>query len=513
MRGQRKKRWYFWKKIFDSPQGNRKKRLSTYHTQVIKNFLLTPEKKRLKLITMNQFENNNLGKVWQSVLSEMELQIPRASFATWLKNSRLLDKKDGVALVGLPNNFTKTWVENKYNKMILGTLRLMDETTKNIKFVVHNTTLNESVPASNALPNQNTDKKQLAFPEFKIDPETNLNPKYTFASYVVGGSNELAFAAAQGVIKDVGKKYNPLFIYGGVGLGKTHLIQAIGNEIKDLYKNQIRVKYVSSEKFTSDVISAIRAKRMEDIKRKYRDVDVLIVDDIQFIAGKEKTEEEFFNTFNALYELNKHIIISSDRPPQSIPILEERLRSRFEGGMVADIQRPDYEMRVAIIKTKLREQGREIPEHVIDTVANKVKRNTRELEGILNILIFYKEQKGIEISDALVEEVVKKNTQKTPENITPSHVVKSVANFFQIPMEDLIGDCRKKEFVKPRQISMYLLRDMLELSYPYIGEIVGKKDHTTAIHAFSKIEQEINKNNDLNQKIILIKDLINKSSE
>lgn len=459
--------------------------------------------------------DQELEKVWRSVLSDIELQIPKASFATWLKSSRLVDKKDGMALVALPNNFTKTWVENKYNKMILGSIRLIDDSTKNIKFVVQNADL-ASVPVAvrgESLAKLEFEKKQLTFPELKIDPETNLNPKYTFATFVVGSANELAFAAAQGVLHDIGKKYNPLFIYGGVGLGKTHLIQALGNEIKNLYKSKIKVKYVSSEKFTSDIVAGIRAKRIEDVKQKYREVDVLIIDDIQFIAGKEKTEEEFFLTFNALYEANKQIIISSDRPPQSIPILEERLRSRFEGGMVADVAYPDYEMRVAIVKTKLQERGKELSVDVIDLIARKMKRNIRELEGILNILFFYEEQKQIPITTTLVDDIIKKNTRRTPENVTPSHVIKSVAAFFETSLEDLTGHSRKKEVVLPRQIAMYLLRDMLELSYPHIGDVIGKRDHTTAIHAFEKITQEVNKNNDLNQKISLIKEIINKSKE
>src|SRR3989338_1383674 len=464
---------------------------------------------------MNYMEEVELEKIWKSVLSEIELQIPRASFATWLKQSRLLEKKDGMALVALPNNFTSAWVENKYNKVILGTIRLLDDSTKNVKFIVQNTkTLADGLdmrPDPSSVTGE--EKKQLIFPEFKIDPETNLNPKYSFNSFVVGSANELAYAACRAVIQDVGKKYNPLFIYGGVGLGKTHLIQAVGNEIKNIYKNQVKVKYVSSEKFTSDIVAAIRAKRMEDVKRKYRDVDVLIVDDIQFIAGKEKTEEEFFLTFNALYEVNKQIIISSDRPPQSVPILEERLRSRFEGGMVADVAYPDYEMRVAIIRTKLQERGKELGNDVIDLIASKMKRNIRELEGILNILFFYEEQKRVLVTTTLVDDIIKKNTRRTPENVTPSHVIKSVAAFFEISMEDMLGHSRKKEVVMPRQIAMYLLRDMLELSYPHIGDIVGKRDHTTAIHAFEKITQEINKNNDLNQKILLVKESINRSKE
>lgn len=464
---------------------------------------------------MSEINQDELQKIWRTVLIGVELQIPKASFATWLKYSELIDKKDGVAYVSLPNNFTKAWVENKYNKILLGGVRLIDDSTKNIKFVVKSVKPKEvfEYAKTNTPSLENSNEKQLVFAEFKIDPNTNLNPKYTLSSFVVGSSNELAYAATQGIISDIGKKYNPLFIYGGVGLGKTHLMQGAGNEIQRMYNNQIRVKYVSSEKFTSDIISGIKAKRMEDVKRKYRDIDVLIIDDIQFIAGKEKTEMEFFNTFNALYEVNKQIIISSDRPPKAIPVLEERLRSRFEGGMVVDVLPPDYETRIAIIKTKLQQKNKEIPDSVIEVIAGKVRKNIRELEGIVNIILFYKEQKGLEITPALAEDIIRKNTQHTPENITPQQIIKSVANFFQILVEDLMGTCRKKEFVKPRQVAIYLLRDMLELSYPYIGELVGKKDHTTAIHSFEKVNKEINTNNDLNQKIILIKDIINKSDE
>ncbi len=464
---------------------------------------------------MENLEQQELSKIWQAILTEIELQIPKASFVTWLKNSELIDKKDGVAYIALPNSFTKAWVENKYNKIILGNIRLLDESTRNIKYLVKAVKSAASAESSNKNTGQKAEvsEKQLAFPEFKIDPETNLNPKYTFNTYVVGGSNELAHAAAQGVVGDIGKKYNPLFIYGGVGLGKTHLMQSIGNEIRNNYKNQVRVKYVSSEKFTSDVIAAIKAKRAEDMKKKYRDVDVLIIDDIQFIAGKEKTEEEFFNTFNALYELNKQIIISSDRPPKAIPVLEERLRSRFEGGMVVDISPPDYETRIAIIKTKLQQKNKDLPDSVVDVIATKVRKNIREIEGIVNVVLFYQEQKNADLTPQVVEEIIKKNTEHTPENITPNHIIRATANFFQIPVDDLIGKCRKKEFVKPRQVAIFLLRDMMELSYPHIGELVGKKDHTTAIHAYEKVNKELNKNSDLNQKIILIKDIVNKSSD
>ena len=281
----------------------------------------------------------------------------------------------------------------------------------------------------------------------------------------------------------------------------------IGNEIKALYKGKVRPRYVPSEKFTSDIVWAIRNKRMEDIKKRYRDVDVLIIDDIQFIGGKEKTEEEFFHTFNALYESNKQIIISSDRPPQSIPTLEERLRSRFEGGLIADIGYPEYETRVAIVKNKLQATNHELPEKVIDLIAKKVKKNVRELEGVLNKVLFYQDARRVSVDEKLVEDIIEKSLQNFSKRVSDDQVLKAVADFFSVSVGDLITRGRKKEVVEPRQIAMYLLRDILEMSYPYIGEKLGR-DHTTAIHAVEKINQEINKNSSLNQKINLIKEVI-----
>jgi len=450
----------------------------------------------------------DLEQLWHLTLGEIEIQLSRANFATWLKNSRLVDKKDGTFYVALPNNFAKEWVENKYQKNLLGIVRTFDDSARKLEFLVANGEVG-APPAKKAAGADFNKLDRIDF-EFKTDPETNLNPRYTLKSFVVGSSNELAYAAASAVIKDIGTKYNPFFIYGGVGLGKTHLVQAIGNEIRARHQNKVRPKYVPSERFTSDIVWGIRNKRMEDMKRKYRDVDVLIIDDIQFIGGKEKTEEEFFHTFNALYENNKQIIISSDRPPQSIPTLEERLRSRFEGGLIVDIGYPEYEMRVAIIKGKLQEADRRLDEAVIDVVARRVKKNVRELEGVLNKIIFYQEKKQVEVTAKVAEEIIDKAIQNSARRVTDSQILKAVAEFFNITMADLASHNRRKEVVEPRQVAMYLLRDMLELSYPSVGEKMGR-DHTTAIHSFEKINQEINKNSSLGQKILLIKDAIYKS--
>lgn len=450
----------------------------------------------------------DLEQLWQSALGEIELQLSRANFVTWLKDSKLIDRKDNIFYIALANNFAKEWVESKYEKDILGIVRNLDSSIKGLKFVVVN---KNSTDQSKKINISDLSKFENRINlEFKVDQETGLNPKYTLDSFIVGPSNELAYAAASAITKEVGTKYNPFFVYGGVGLGKTHLIQAVGNEIKKIYQNKIKPRYVSSEKFTSDVVWAIRNKRMEDIKKKYRDVDVLIIDDIQFIGGKEKTEEEFFHTFNALYENNKQIIISSDRPPKSIPTLEERLRSRFEGGLTADISYPEYETRVAIIKSKLQEFNADLSPQVIDLIAKKVKNNIRELEGVLNKILFYKEAKKIEITEKTANEIIEKSIQNFSKRVSDSQIIKAVTEFFNVPISELIGRSRKKELVEPRQIAMYLLRDILNMSYPYIGEKVGR-DHTTAIHAVEKISKEINRNSSLNQKIIMIKELIYKN--
>ncbi len=446
-------------------------------------------------------------ELWQSVLSEMELQVSRANFLTWLKNSRLVENTEDAVMIALPNHFAKEWVETKYDKLILGIVRNFITSVKKVEYVVEGGLIKTS---SLHKPREISNDKQLVIEEFKVDPETNLNPRYTLNSFIVGPSNELAHSAASAIIQSVGIKYNPLFIYGGVGLGKTHLIQGMGNEIKNLYKNKIKVKYVTSEKFTNDVVWAIRNRRTEDIKNTYRHVDVLIIDDIQFIGGKEKTEEEFFHTFNALHENNKQIIISSDRPPKAIPILEERLRSRFEGGMIADISYPEYETRVAIIKTKIQERGASIDDESIDFIAKKLQKNIREIEGILNKVVFYQTNYQKPVTSNQVEKIIAEFTERSRASVSPNQIIKVVADFFEIPASDLTGKSRNKEFIEPRQITMYLLRDLLDMSYPFIANKIGKRDHTTVIYACKKLSKDMEKNQSLNEKLSEIKELINK---
>ncbi|PIR87860.1 MAG: chromosomal replication initiator protein DnaA [Candidatus Harrisonbacteria bacterium CG10_big_fil_rev_8_21_14_0_10_45_28] len=449
-----------------------------------------------------------LDELWIAALGEIEIQVSKPNFITWFKNSHLLIKEGNGATISLPNNFAKEWIENKYCKVVLGALRALDETITKVDFVVAGG--KEAVAQKKRTMNQSPAMSvaQTEFPEFKIDPETNLNPKYTLASFIVGKSNELPYAAASAVVEDVGSKYNPLFIYGGVGLGKTHLMQAVGNEIKERYQGRIKVRYVSSEKFTNDVVWGIRNKRMESLKEKYRNVDVLIIDDIQFVIGKTSTEEEFFHTFNALYENNKQIIISSDKPPKFMPHLAERLRSRFEGGMMADIDYPDYELRFSIIKAKLADRQAQLTEEVVQFVATKLNKNFREIEGALNRILFFQKTKGAVITPKMASEIIDELVQAPSKNISPNEVLRAVADSFEVSIAELESASRKRELVHPRQIAMFLLREMLDLSYPNIGEKLGNRDHTTALYAYEKIAKEAQKNQALSQKIMAIRELI-----
>ncbi len=442
-------------------------------------------------------------ELWQAVLAQIQLTISQANFATWFKDTGILSYKDGETIVSVPNSFAKEWLENKYGKTIFKILFSLDREIKEIKYTVGKTELKTLKRTQISVP----DAGQLEFEEFQIDKETNLNPRYTFDNFVVGPFNELAHAAAEAVSKKPGLVYNPLFIYGGVGLGKTHLLQAIGNTvIKD--SPQKKVKYIPAEKFTAGVISAINKHDMENFKAKYRAVDVLILDDVQFLAGKEKTQEEFFHTFNSLYENGKQIIISSDRPPKAIPTLTERLRSRFEGGMIGDIGYPDYETRIAILKIKSQEKEINFPDEVLDYISSNIQRNIRELEGALNRLLAYQK-----INDKVPDLEIAKSLLRTlflsPNKVAnPKKIIQIVSEFYDLKERDLLSSSRKKEVVKPRQIAMFLFRAELKSSYPFIGRRFGGKDHTTAIYACEKITKEIEADENLNNEINLIRQRI-----
>ncbi|MDO8264764.1 MAG: chromosomal replication initiator protein DnaA [Candidatus Parcubacteria bacterium] len=448
----------------------------------------------------------NEEEIWQSVLAQIQFHISPANFATWFKNTSVLSRKDGLVLISVPNNFSKEWMENKYNKLILEIIKSLDQGVREIKYITgsHNQKTKEMAPSPIAVL---VEPEQLEFQELQVDKDTNLNPRYGFDNFIVGPFNELPFAAAMAITKSPGSVYNPLFVYGGVGLGKTHLLQAIGNQIiKDLPDK--RIKYLSSEKLTSSIVNAIKNRAIDSLKNLYKTIDVLIVDDIQFLAGKEKTQEEFFHIFNALYEKNKQIILSSDRPPKAIPALEERLKSRFEGGMIADISFPDYETRLAILKTKAQEKGISVSDEIIEYIAVNIQRNVRELEGALNRLSAHQKMTGKTINLAITQALLK-NIIKNPTKITSfKKIIKTVAEFYDLKEEEILCDSRKKEIVKPRQIAMFLLRTELKNSFPFIGRKFRGKDHTTAIYSCNKVSIEVEKNENFAGEIELIKQRI-----
>lgn len=441
-------------------------------------------------------------ELWQAVLAQVQFKISPANFATWFKNTSILEKKNSEVIVSVPNNFSKEWLENKYHKLILNTLKSLGEQVREIKYITARTSL--KIKPSQVLTSE-TD--QLEFPEFQINKETNLNQRYVFDNFIIGAFNELPHAAAMAILKNPGYVYNPLFIYGGVGLGKTHLLQAIGNQILKDHPDK-KVKYLSSEKFTSGIVESIKNHNIENLKSVYQQADVLIIDDVQFLAGKEKTQEEFFHIFNALYEKNKQIVLSSDRPPKAIPALEERLRSRFEGGMIADIGVPDYETRIAILKTKASEKQLNVSQEILEYVASNIQRNIRELEGALNRLGAYQKLNNLS-PDINIAKTLLKNVIFNPAKVaTPKKVIQVVAEFYDLKENDLLSITRKKEIVRPRQIAMYILREELKNSFPSIGRKFGGKDHTTAMHAYSKIIQEMEKSENLSDEISLIKQRI-----
>jgi len=442
----------------------------------------------------------NNEELWQAVLAQIQLQISPASFATWFKNTRIASQKEGCVFVSVPNSFAREWFEQKYNKTIFKVLRELDNKTKEIKYEIgkpKTDTLKKIVPFS-------IENRQLEFQEFKIDKDTNLNPKYTFDSFIVGPFNELSQAAGWAVTKEPGLVYNPLFIYGGVGLGKTHLLQAIGNEVVKNFEDK-KVKYIPTEKFVAEVISSIRNRETEKLKAKYQKVDVLIIDDVQFLTGKEKTQEEFFYIFNSLYEKNKQIIISSDRTPKSIPALTERLRSRFEGGMITDISFPELETRIAILKSKCQERKVEFSDEILNYIGSVVQRNIRELEGALNVLIAYQKLNNNAPDLKITKTLLKNLTLSPSRTVNAKKIIQIVADFYDLKEKDLLSISRKKEIVRPRQIAMFLLRRELKASFPFIGRRLGGKDHTTAIYAYEKIAKEVNKNENLGEEIKLIK--------
>lgn len=450
-------------------------------------------------------------EIWQAILAEFELKLTKANFTTWFKSTGISSINQGQVVICVPNNFTKTWLEKKYHTDVIKALeRVTGKPIKKIEYKVENIKNVEvqecnfaENPSQNPTQaqnhnqnyNQNTTMRRPTPPPQPINPNAvkfGLNPKYTFENFIVGKGSELAHAAAQAVANRPGEAYNPLFIYGGVGLGKTHLIQAIGQAI--LTKNpNAKILYVSSEKFTNEFVTAVKEGRAKEFKDRYRNVDLLLIDDIQFIGGKEQTQEEFFHTFNELHQQGKQVVMTSDRPPKAILSLEDRLRSRFEWGMIADISAPDMETRVAILQSKCQEKQFNLSPGIIQLIANTISSNIRELEGALNKLIAFHQLKNIPPTEESVQEILlQMEIKNTKRSLTPKEVIQTVATYYGVNFDDLTGKSREKRLANPRQITMFILREDLKLSYPAIGEVLGGRDHTTAMHAHSKILSELN---------------------
>ena len=443
---------------------------------------------------------SQLSNIWNSVLEDIKNKVSNPSFNTWFESTELIAYYDDYFIINTPNNFVKEWLENNYLELINSSLEALLESKVKLKLVVSQNNFEDlSQDQEKPAPREN--------PYFK----NQLNPKYTFETFVIGNSNRFAHAACLAVAESVGKAYNPLFIYGGVGLGKTHLMHAIGHYVMNNNPN-VNVMYVSSERFTNELIDGIRDDKTANFRNKYRSIDVLLIDDIQFLAKKERTQEEFFHTFNALHEANKQIIISSDRTPKEINALEERLRTRFEWGLITDIQAPDLETRIAILRKKAQLENINVENEVITYIADRIKSNIRELEGALTRVVAYatlnNKQVDLDITKTALKELLSDNNEKP---ITSELIQQVVANYYTIKVDDLKAKKRSRSFSFPRQIAMFLCREMTDLSLPKIGEVFGGRDHSTVLHAYDKIKIEMKNDSSFKETISKIQEMIIKS--
>lgn len=442
-------------------------------------------------------------ELWQNALVQIELGISQASFRTWFKNTDIVSRDGGVVHVAVPSKIVKEWLVEKHHKLILRALRSLDDTIRTVEYTVHRS----AIPAERKTPRENqTENTALDLGSLYIDKRDNLNPRYTFETFVVGPFNELAHAAARAILDRPGLMYNPLFIYGSTGHGKTHLIQAIGNYFKKAHGNK-KVLYVTSERFSVDYINAVRAGHANTFKDQYRQYDVLIMDDVQFIANTEKTQEELFHLFNAMRDNNKQIVFSSDKHPALLPGLEERLKGRFASGMIAEIPEPDLESRLAIIRAKLESHGFSLPDDIVAYIAENLRGNIREIEGVLNMIVCKSQLKGRGVTHADVRSLIKHNV-KPNRGVSVDEVVRRIAQYYEVAEKSIYEKTRKKEVVKPRQIIMYMLREEFNVSYPSIGEKLGGRDHTTVIHSCEKIKEEVKSNTALEQELDHIRTLI-----
>lgn len=441
-------------------------------------------------------------QIWESCLDEIESNLSRANFVTWFKNTNLTKQENGTAYISVPNEFVRDWLNTKHKTTILGLLRNYSEGVRSVEFTISK--LSNKKPEDGQTGSDGSFVvNELPLKNLYVDKKDNLNPRYTFDSFIVGSFNELAHAAAQSIIKNPGHNYNPFFIYGPTGLGKTHLIQAIGNSIKDKFPNK-QIHYIPLEKFAIDYVNSLRNNKPNEFKQKYRKYDVLIMDDVQFISNKEKTQEELFHLFNTLHENQKQIIFSSDKHPNQIIGLEDRLRTRFAQGMIVDVTEPDIESRTAIIRSKLDENGLVLAPEVIEYIATAISGSIRELEGSLNTVICQIQLKKRDLSVLEVKKLIKNNI-KPSKNISIQNVVKTISDFYEVEEDTIYEKTRRKEIVRARQLIMYILREDFNISYPLIGQKLGGKDHTTVIHSCLKIKNDLKEDQKLTRDLETIR--------
>jgi chromosomal replication initiator protein len=461
------------------------------------------------------FSQEELEHIWNQTLNKIKDKLSNPSFKTWFSNTKPVDMKDdNIMLIEVPNDFIKDWIETRYNDLITEVIQNLTDTNLECRFYTEEELKekNQEEEEIEEDETENDNEKETKEKNKEYNINTNLNPKYSFDSFVVGDGNRFAHAAALAVAEAPAKAYNPLFLYGDVGLGKTHLMQAIAHYILK-HNPDNKVVYVSSETFTNELINAIKDDKTAAFRDKYRNIDILLVDDIQFLANKERTQEEFFHTFNSLHESNRQLIISSDRPPKEIPTLEERLRSRFEWGLITDIQKPDLETRIAILRKKADMENLKVPNEVIIYIANNIQSNIRELEGALIKVIAYSSLVDKEIDADLAEKALKDLIvqNEEPREVNIDLIKDVVVDYYNLKKEDMTSKKRPQKIAFPRQIAMYLSRELTELSLPHIGEEFGGRDHTTVIHAYNKIEEKINEDDEFSKVINKIKARINNS--
>jgi chromosomal replication initiator protein len=447
---------------------------------------------------------NDYTKMWQTALVEIETAVSQANFSTWFKETTIIKEEEGVIYLGVPNSFTQQWLFKKFHNSILKILRQMNDRVRALEYVV---TKEESGSKKDELKRQSsTPTIPMPLQDFYINKEDNLNPRYTFENFVVGPFNELAHAASQTVIKTPGQIYNPLFVYGSTGRGKTHLIQAVGNQIKKAHPNK-KVFYLTSERFGSEFFVAIQEGRVQQFKDRYRKYDVMIMDDVQFFSNKDKFQEELFHFFNTFHDTGRQLVFSSDRHPNIIPGLEDRLRGRFSVGMIVDIPEPDHESRMAIVKTKCCVQNITLSEEIVDYLASSIKDNIREIEGIVNVIACQTQLRNRELNINEIKNILK-NSAKPKKTIAIKDVVRVVSEFYNIDEDSVLNKTRRKEVVRPRQVVMYILREDFNISFPSIGNKLGGRDHTTVIHSYEKIKEELKTDTLLSQEISQLRSML-----